>query len=126
MGVLCRWFGCPRLTIIPVCGIILWCFIVSGCHYSAADDGPFDIRLVEVLRIGEEGKDDGVVFGEISGLIAVDSRAACSWGTSRLHRFMPLDQVAIYQDHRQQGRRPGGIFAPFRCSGRSRRFVVRF
>ena len=66
--------GCPRLTIIPVCGLAFWCFIVSGCYYSAADDGPFDIRLVEVLRIGVAGNDDGVVFGEIGGLIAVDSR----------------------------------------------------
>lgn len=74
MGELLSRLGGPRLTIIPVCGLILWCFVVSGCYYSAAGDGPFDIRLVEVLRIGEEGNDDGVVFGEISGLIAVDSR----------------------------------------------------
>ena len=74
MGVHRSRLGCSRLTIVPVCGLILWCFIVSGCYYSAADDGTFDIRLVEVLRIGEEGKDDGVVFGEIGGLIAVDSR----------------------------------------------------
>ena len=74
MGVHRSRHGCPRLTIIPVWGLILWCFAVSGCYYSAADDGPFDIRLVEILRIGEEGQDDGVVFGEIGGLIAVDSR----------------------------------------------------
>ena len=74
MGVHRSRLSCPRLTIIPVWGLILWCFIVLGCYYSAADDGPFDIRLVEVLRIGEEGNDNGIVFGEIGGLIAVDCR----------------------------------------------------
>ena len=92
MSVYRRRLGCPRHTIIHVCGLILWCFTVSGCYNSAADDGPFDIRLVEVLRIGEEGKDDGVVFGEIGGLIAVDSRGRIFVGdqqASQIYAFGP-------------------------------------
>ena len=90
MGVHRSRLSCPQLSIIPVWGLILWCFIVSGCYYSAADDGPFDIRLVEVLRIGEEGNDNGVVFGEIGGLIAVDSRGRIFVGdqqASQIHAF---------------------------------------
>ena len=90
MGVHRSPHGCPQITIIPVCGLILWSFIFSGRYYSAADDGPFDIRLVEVLHIGEEGNDDGVVFGEIGGLIAVDSRGRIFVGdqqASQIHAF---------------------------------------
>ena len=40
---------------------------------SAVQDGPSAIRLVESLRIGDEAAGDGVVFGDIGGLVAVDS-----------------------------------------------------
>jgi len=102
--------GGPRLTIIPVCGLILWCFVVSGCYYSAAGDGPFDIRLVEVLRIGEEGNDDGVVFGEISGLIAVDSRGRIFVGDQQASQIYAFRSDGEFiKSFVSKGEGPGGF-----------------
>ena len=62
---------------ILVCAVIL-CVNVStyawrADHASGAAD-PARIELVKVLTIGDETSEDGVIFGEISELVAVDSR----------------------------------------------------
>ena len=64
--------GNPQRWAILVVGLIITCVILNGCPSSAADIGLADLQLVETLRIGEEENADDIIFGGISGLIAVD------------------------------------------------------
>lgn len=64
--------GNPQRSAILVVGLIIACVTLNGCSSSAANNGLADLQLVETLRIGEEENADDIIFGGISGLIAVD------------------------------------------------------
>ena len=64
--------GNPQRSAILVVGLIIPCVVLNGCSGSAADNGLADLQLVETLRIGEEEDADDIIFGGVSGLIAVD------------------------------------------------------
>ncbi len=61
-------------AVVLVFGLVILVANISGGSRDTVQDEVPVIRLVETLRIGDETHEDGVIFGDIGGLVAVDSK----------------------------------------------------
>ena len=100
--------GSALRTCIAVLGLVLPAAYLGAGPRSAVQDGPPAIRLVETLRIGDEAAGDGVVFGDIGGLVAVDSKDRIFVGERQdpqIYVFTP--EGDLLRSIGEKGRGPG-------------------
>ena len=61
-------------AVVAGLGLVISVAYTGGGPRNTVQDGLPAIRLVETLRIGDETHEDGVIFGDIGGLVAVDGQ----------------------------------------------------
>ena len=96
------WFvlGSAALLCLNVLAFAGWVGQTSGRPYSAR------IELVKVLTIGDEASEDGIIFGEISELVAVDSRGRIFVGdqqASQIYTFTSEGELIASIGNESQG-----------------------
>ncbi len=61
-------------AVVAGLGLVISVAYTGGGPCDIVQDGLPAIRLVETLRIGDKTPEDGVIFGDIGGLVAVDGQ----------------------------------------------------
>ncbi len=100
-----------RLWVMLGCAVILCCNVLAFANRADQVSGtanPSQIELVKVLTIGDETREDDVIFGEIGGLVAVDSRGRIFVGEEQdpqIYAFTP--EGDLIKSIGQRGEGPG-------------------